>query len=119
MATPLGEKLVAVRQERGWSLREVERRSGIRNAHLSQIETGVIERPDPNILWTLAGVYELDFADLMRLAGHVSGDAPAETGDTRSAAWKVLAELTPEEQQEVVNFLAELRRRKDDGADRA
>ena len=43
MAESLGKKLAAARAARNWSLREVERRTGIHNAHLSQIETGAIE----------------------------------------------------------------------------
>ena len=75
MAESLGKKLAAARAARNWSLREVERRTGIHNAHLSQIETGAIERPAPNMLWALAEVYELDLAELMRMSGHVEAAA--------------------------------------------
>ena len=77
MATDLGDKLAAAREGKKWSLREVERRTGIHNAHLSQIETGTIERPAPNVLWALAEVYDLDLQDLLRLAGHVEAAASA------------------------------------------
>jgi transcriptional regulator with XRE-family HTH domain len=33
----LGETLAEARQTKGWSLRDVERMTGIHNAHLSQI----------------------------------------------------------------------------------
>ena len=58
MTTTLGGVLRRARADHGWTLREVEGRSGIRNAHLSQIESGAIERPDTALLWTLAGLYE-------------------------------------------------------------
>lgn len=113
MPTTLGTRLAAARRARGWSLREVENRSGIRNAHLSQVETGSIERPDPNILWTLAEIYGLDFAELLRLAGHTQDDKGTFTpGPGATVAWRALRELSLEDQQEVLEFMAELRRRR-------
>ncbi len=111
MVTSLGQALREARRERGWTLREVEARSGVRNAHLSQIESGAIERPDTGLLWTLAGLYELEFAELMRLAGRV--DAAAQPGRRRSlagAALQALDELTPEQQEQALSFMDELRR---------
>ncbi len=110
MATELGKRLGEARAALGWSLREVERRTGINNAHLVQIEKGGIERPDPNILWTLATVYDVDFEELMRLAGHVE-----ERGTSRpvfSAALRALGELTPDQQRQALEFMAQLRRSK-------
>ncbi len=110
MATELGKRLAAERAALGWSLREVERRTGIHNAHLVQIEKGVIERPDPNILWTLATLYEMDFEELMRLAGHVQ-----DRGASRpvfSAALRALGELTPDQQRQALEYMARLIRSK-------
>ncbi len=112
MATALGTKLAAARQERGWSLRRVEADTGIRNAHLSQIETGAIERPEPGILWTLAEAYGLDFDELMRLAGHVQArEEHRPSGPGAAVAWRALTALSPDEQREVLEFMAKLRRR--------
>ena len=69
----LGEHLKAKRSAAGLSLREVERRTGIHNAHLSQIETGRILRPEMALLWELAGLYGADYRELLRLAGHAQG----------------------------------------------
>lgn len=111
MAKTLGETLAAARGQRGWSLRAVEKKTGIHNAHLSQIEKGTIERPDPNMLWTLATIYELNFQDLMRLAGHVG---QRQANDTRrsvmGAALYALDDLSAEEQREVLDFMTKLRR---------
>jgi transcriptional regulator with XRE-family HTH domain len=38
------------------SLREVERRTGVRSGHLSQIETNTIGKPEMAILWELAAL---------------------------------------------------------------
>lgn len=42
---------------------------------MSQIETGAIKCPAPNLLLALAGVYELDLRELMDLAG-IADDWP-------------------------------------------
>lgn len=112
--TPLGDKLAEARKERGWSLRRVETDTGIRNAHLSQIETGTIERPEPNILWTLASAYGLDYAELLRLAGHVGGGEKASRTPMSAVAWRA-EDLTPEEQEKVLRFMDGLRRGQKEG----
>jgi transcriptional regulator with XRE-family HTH domain len=109
MATTLGEKLKTAREEKAWTLREVERRTGIHNAHTSQIETGAIERPAPNVLWSLAQVYELDYEELLRLAGHVEVAARATPGAVVGQALRSLGELTPEQQKKVLDYIKKVR----------
>jgi transcriptional regulator with XRE-family HTH domain len=65
----LATMLATARRERELSLRDVERATGIRSAHLSQIETGRIARPEMALLWQLAVLYELDFGVLLERAG--------------------------------------------------
>ena len=114
MPGELAELLSAARKQRGLSLRQVERETGIHNAHLSQIETGAISRPEPNILWTLAQIYALDFARLMRLAGHVARDnQDMPRRSLVGAALHALDDLTPEEQQQVLEFMDKLRKERD------
>jgi transcriptional regulator with XRE-family HTH domain len=92
------------------SLRDVERRTGIGNAHLSQLETGTIARPEPALIWELAVLYELDFAELLELAGR--GGGPDARGEQMTVALRALGELTAQEQSEVLQFVAELKRRR-------
>jgi transcriptional regulator with XRE-family HTH domain len=108
----LATVLRAAREASGLSLRDVERRTAIRNAHVSQLETGAISKPDMALLWELASVYELDFDDLLRLAGYPAG---AERGERQrlSVALRALGELTAAEQEEALRFMAELKRRRD------
>lgn len=107
----LATTLAGARRRLGLSLREVERRTGIRNAHLSQIETGTIARPEMALLWELAVAYGLDFAELLRLAGYEA--APEGDRGRMTVALRALGQLTPEEQAEALRFMAELRRRRD------
>jgi transcriptional regulator with XRE-family HTH domain len=108
----LGDKLTEARNKRGWTLREVEQRTGIHNAHISQIETGGIERPAPNILWTLAELYGLDYKELLRLAGHIETSAAHGAADRSpvGAALRAMGDLTPDEQAEVLEYIEKLRK---------
>src|SRR5690349_16761592 len=76
----LGNILRRARAHRRLSLRDVERRTGIPNAHLSQIERGVIRKPDPAIVFELASTYELDFALLADWAGYLDHRSETAAG---------------------------------------
>jgi len=109
----LGAVLREARERHGLSLRAVERRTGIRNAHLSQLETGGIARPEMALLWDLATLYGLDFSHLLRLAGHSGG--PETAGERRqrmTVALRALGELEPEDQAAALDYIAELKRRR-------
>ena len=65
------ELIKELRSAKGFSLRQVEKKSGISNAYLSQLENGKIEKPSPHILYKLAEVYEVSYENLMKLAGYI------------------------------------------------
>jgi transcriptional regulator with XRE-family HTH domain len=102
----LGQHLAAIRDNRGLSLRQVEELSkgAVSNAYLSQIETGKILQPSPNILHTLAGIYKISYGELMRMAGYIS--VPA-SNSMRSARFATLASLnvSAAEEMELVQYL--------------
>ena len=85
----------------------MERATGIRSGHLSQIETGKIVRPEVALLWDLASLYALDFELLVRLAGHelTAGD------NTLTIAFRALSDLSAEERLEALRYMAALKRR--------
>lgn len=108
MPEELSRLLAQRRRDRGLSLRDVEEETGIKNAHLSQIETGAIDRPAPNLLYELSVAYDLDFKKLLRLAGHTPGTS-TKRGVMLNAAFRALDELTPSQQAEAVAYLEGLR----------
>ena len=61
---PPGVRLRQERERLGWSLREAERRTGVPNAHISQIETGAIKSPELATLAPLAAAYRLSLDEL-------------------------------------------------------
>jgi transcriptional regulator with XRE-family HTH domain len=110
----LGETLKAARMAAKLSLRDVEKRTGVRSGHLSQIETNTIARPEMAILWELAATYGLDFARLLALAGY-GGDEDVSNRQRHrmTVALRAMTELSPADQAEALRFMAELKARRD------
>ena len=110
----LGSILRKARAESGLSLREVERRTGVRSGHLSQIETDTIVKPEMAILWELAAVYGLDFARLLALAGYQGGgETSGRQRQRMTVALRALSELSPRDQADALRYMAELRGRRE------
>jgi len=104
----LGEILRRARLHRGYTLRDVQERTGILNAHLSQIEKGRIRRPDPALLWRLAELYSLDYGLLAQWSGYTpaQSNSDAELG----AAIRMLQDLDERDLPEVMRFVDRLLR---------
>lgn len=116
MAESLGKVLQKARSEMGLSLRDVERKTGIKNAHLSQIENDRIDKPEMSMLWDLAALYGLDYGRLLRLAGHARGDKSSGRQRQRmTVALRAMEELSPKEQREALAFMDELRQKRHRG----
>jgi transcriptional regulator with XRE-family HTH domain len=112
----LGRALAVARTHSRLSLREVERRTGIRSGHLSQIETDRIAKPELAMLWDLAALYGIDYEALVTLSGHAGAPESSDRQRRRmTVALRAMRELTPAEQTEALRFMAELKARRDDG----
>jgi transcriptional regulator with XRE-family HTH domain len=68
MGMTFGEQVRAMRRARGLTLREVEQRSGVSNAYVSQLETGKIKEPSPKIIRALAEALEASPQAMMEAA---------------------------------------------------
>lgn len=81
MSESFGQWLKARREERGMSLRDVEKvtEGRVSNAALSQIETGKIANPSVMTCAWLAAAYGLMGDELVRRA--MNGNAPPATPD--------------------------------------
>jgi len=105
----LGRFLADLRAAKRLTLRDVEEasRKTISNAYLSQLENGHISSPHPNILHTLAGVYGVPYETLMEKAGYITpGAAPSV------ATFAIGEDLTNEEQEKLLEYLAFIRSRR-------
>jgi len=109
----LGALLADLRTAKGLSLREVEEATGnaVSNAYLSQLENGKIQKPSPNVLHSLAEVYGVRYETLMEKAGYLLPSAVKESGPRRRLAIFAIDDLTAEEEEELLKYLAFLRSR--------
>src|SRR6266404_3705085 len=85
----LGEELKRLRALKGWSLRQVEEKTKgkVSNSYLSQLESGLVKEPSPNVLYELAKVYDVPYTHLMRLAGYVVPRAAKNEAEHGSVAF--------------------------------
>ena len=110
MTDKLGENLRRIRKGKNLTLRAVQERTGISNAYLSQIETGKIVRPSPNILHKLARLYSTSYERLLSMAGH---PLPANSKNVISSRLQEdLEELSDEEKERVYEYIRFLKSRR-------
>jgi transcriptional regulator with XRE-family HTH domain len=110
----LGSLLADLRVAKGLSLRQVEEATdkAVSNAYLSQLEKGKIRRPSPNVLHGLAEVYAVPYEALMEKAGYLLPSAGKEGARRKRLAAFAIDDLTAEEEEELLKYLAFLRSRK-------
>jgi transcriptional regulator with XRE-family HTH domain len=103
---PVGQLLQSLRTERGWSLREVERRSDglLRSSHLSQIETGRVQEPSLSVLRLLASVFGMSFADLLARLDVLEDREPALDSD-EALVLSFYSDIAPERRDEARDYL--------------
>lgn len=109
MSKELGSFLKTGRTNQGYTLREVEEKTGISNAYLSQLENGSINKPSPEILHKLSELYDISYARLMKIAGH---PLPINTEDTGQASLRrkdAFNDLSPEEEEKLLEYLQFIR----------
>jgi len=109
----LGQLLADLRVAKGLSLRQVEEATdrAVSNAYLSQLERGKIRKPSPNLLHSLAAVYAVPYEALMEKAGYLlPSEGQAGTRRKRLNAFAI-DDLTTEEEEELLKYLAFLRSR--------
>lgn len=94
--------LKTARESVALSLRAVEKRTGISNAYLSQLENGRTTNPSPHVLAKLSRVYAISYSDLMLAAGYSEG---APSGNAQFRVTMLASELSGEERKEVESYI--------------
>ena len=89
----------------GLTLREVERRTAISNAYLSQLENGHTINPSPRLLEKLANAFGCSYLELMEAAGY---KPPVDLGKVTLEVAMLAGDLDVEEQGEVAAFIRRL-----------
>ena len=105
--------LADLRVAKGLSLRQVEEATdqAVSNAYLSQLEKGKIRKPSPNVLHSLAAVYAVPYESLMEKAGYLLPSDGNKGDRRRRLAAFAIDDLTAEEEEELLKYLAFLRSR--------
>jgi HTH-type transcriptional regulator, competence development regulator len=114
MVTPEQKSLAAIfresRDRLGLTLREVEAKTGISNAYLSQLEGGKIKEPSPKTLHKLCELYGCSYSLALELAGY-----PVPTEQKLPVAARFAARIgktTQDEEAALLEYLQFLRSRK-------
>lgn len=111
MSLSFGSVLKQAREVRGLTSIETARGAGISSAYLSKLESDVVKRPSPGVLHRLGEVLGVPYAELMALVGYrVPGlEGPPDTARLGAA---LFADLTDDERDELLEYLAWYRTRK-------
>ena len=109
----LGPLLADLRRAKGLSLRAVEQATdkAVSNAYLSQLESGKIKKPSPHVLHSLAEVYVVPYEALMEKAGYLLPSKKDGGRRRKRLAVFAIDDLTAEEEEELLKYLAFLRSR--------
>lgn len=111
MAPAIGPLLKRTRQVRALSASDVARAAGISAAYLSKLEHDAVKKPSPPVLHQLSEVLAVPYAELMRASGYpVPGEVEVTGRDTIGAA--LFADLTVDERDELLEYLAWYRARR-------
>jgi transcriptional regulator with XRE-family HTH domain len=113
----IGAVLRSARSVRGLSSTETARGAGISPAYLSRLENDAVKRPSPGVLHRLAEVLGVPYAELMMLVGYrVPG--VEDTPDPARLDATIFTDLTDDEREELIEYLAWYRERKRSRRDR-
>ena len=111
MAPAIGRLLKRSREVRALSATDVARAAGISAAYLSKLENDAVKKPSPPVLHQLSQALAVPYAELMRLSGYpVPGVAEPATADPIAAA--LFADITEDERDELLEYLAWYRTRR-------
>jgi transcriptional regulator with XRE-family HTH domain len=111
MTLSTGQALKKAREVRGLSAADAAKAAGISAAYLNRLENDTVKRPSPLVLDHLSEVLAVPYVELMRLSGYrVPGLADQSASPALGAA--LFANLTDDERDELVEYLAWYRTRR-------
>lgn len=111
MAPSLGAALRQAREVRELSAVDAARAAGISPAYLSKLENDAVKRPSPHVLHQLSEALAVPYTELMRLTGY-RVPAASRTMTTETVGAALFADLTEDERDELVEYLAWYRARR-------
>ena len=120
MAPSIGAVLRQAREVRQLSAGDAARAARISPAYLNRLENDAVKKPSPHVLHQLSEALTVPYSELLRLSGYRLPDT-ADRSASQSVGAALFADLTDDEQEELLEYLAwyRARRRSSRGADRA
>ena len=112
MSKKLGRYLREVRRRNGITLRAVEKKTGISNAYLSQLENSKISKPSPSILHKLADYYKISYEHLMQLSGYPGPELKKRILTPSFRLESRFNDVTDEEAEKLAEYFEFLRSRR-------
>ncbi len=110
----LGEVLKLARDVRALSAVEAARAAGISAAYLSKLENDAVKKPSPPVLHRLSEALGVPYAELMRLSGYAV-PGTSDVTPTEAVGTALFADLTDDERDELLEYLAWYRARRRSG----
>ena len=106
-----GMLLRQAREVRELSASDAARSAGISAAYLSKLESDAVKKPSPHVLHQLSEALAIPYAELMRLSGYPV-PAADDTDATPTVGAALFANLTDDERDELLEYLAWYRARR-------
>ena len=110
----LGQVLKTAREQKRLTLRQAEAVTKVSNAYISQLEGDKIKQPSPVWLHKLADLYDLSYSLLLGLAGYPVPGSHAMAESNGASAGRI-GQVTPDEEDALVEYLEFLRSRRSRG----
>lgn len=109
----LGDELRRIRKVSGLTLRDVEEKTNISNAYLSQLESGSAKKPSADKLAKLARVFNVPSESLLGLAGYIETEIKKPSVEVKPWMEALLAlDLDEEDERLLTDYVAFLHSRK-------
>jgi HTH-type transcriptional regulator, competence development regulator len=111
VAPTIGVVLRQAREVRQLSAGDASRAAGISPAYLNRLENDAVKKPSPHVLHQLSEALQVPYADLLRLSGYPLPNEP-DASITGTVSGALFADLTEDERDELLEYLAWYRARK-------
>lgn len=105
----LGKYIKNIRTEKGLSIRKVSELADISHTEVKRIEDGIRKQPSPQVLRSLAVALYTPYEDLMVAAGYIDEATENDTNSMTAAGINGTNDLSPEELEQVNNYIAFLK----------
>jgi transcriptional regulator with XRE-family HTH domain len=107
----MGGTLRQARVMRELSVVDAARAAAISPAYLSRLEGDAVKKPSPHILHQLSEALGVPYEELMRMSGYRLAGGNPETQAVRTVSAALFGDLSDDEREELVEYLAWYRAR--------